>query len=81
MKHKKQSATFSWIEVAASTAIGFKVALIAQLVLFPLYGIHASMGTQVELTWWFTVISVIRGFAVRRLFEHIHAWRRGRGYE
>ena len=76
-----QSKTFSWIETATSTAIGFKIALLAQLILFPLYGITVPGTTHLSLVVWFTVISLIRGYLVRRLFVWVHHWRVTHGYE
>lgn len=69
-----QSRFFSMVEVVTGTAIGFGVALVAQLVLFPLYGIKVPLHTQVELVWWFTGISIARGYLVRRGFVQFHKW-------
>lgn len=69
------------VEVVTSTAVGFSVALVAQLILFPIYGIQVSMHTQVELVWWFTGISILRGYLVRRGFVWFHKRRANRGLE
>lgn len=65
----EQSRLSSLIEATANTFIGFVVALIFQFALFPLLGIHVSMGTQLELVTYFTIISVIRSYVLRRWFN------------
>jgi len=38
-------------------------------VVFPLFGLRPSLGENLTLGGVFTVISLIRGYALRRLFE------------
>ena len=64
-----QTRLSSFIEATVNTAIGFVVALASQFVLFPLVGIHVSTGTQLELVTYFTIISVIRSYVLRRWFN------------
>lgn len=66
----KQTKLASFIEVCASTIIGFAVAIVAQLIIFPLYGMNPSMSTNIQIVTLFTAISVARGYIVRRLFEN-----------
>lgn len=66
----KQSKKHSFLEACMNTLIGFAVALIAQRVLFPLYGIHNSYNTDLQLVGWFTVISIVRSYYVRRLWDY-----------
>jgi hypothetical protein len=66
-----QSRVGSLIESCASTLIGFGVALLSQLVIFPLYGVHVPLSTNLAITVWFTFISVARSYCVRRFFN---AW-------
>lgn len=67
-----QSRRQSMIETAASVAIGYLVALASQLVIFPLFGIHATLSDNLMIGAWFTVISIIRGYFVRRFFNWLH---------
>lgn len=60
------------IETAASVAIGYLVALASQLAIFPLFGIHATLSDNLLIGAWFTVISIIRGYFVRRFFNWLH---------
>lgn len=67
-----QTRRQSMIETAASVAIGYLVALASQLAIFPLFGIHATMSDNLLIGAWFTVISIIRGYFVRRFFNWLH---------
>lgn len=57
------------IEVATNIAIGLVVSFISQIVIFKLYDIHISVTQNIEITIWFTVISIIRSYLVRRWFN------------
>ena len=66
MQTKKQSL----IEIIISTAIGFVVSLISTFVLFPIVGINSTSSKNVVVTIFFTVISIVRGYFVRRIFNN-----------
>lgn len=61
-----QSRTHSILESVTNTAIGYLVALASQVMLFPLVGIHVPLSTNAKLGLWFTVISIARGYLLRR---------------
>ena len=65
MQTRRQSMT----ETAVSVTIGYLVALASQSGIFPLFGIYATMTDNLLIGAWFTAISVIRGYAVRRFFN------------
>ena len=67
-----QSRRMSMIETLVSIAIGLVVSLLSQLLIFRLYDIHLALSTNLVITLYFTVISVIRSFYVRRLFNRIN---------
>lgn len=71
-----QTKLQSLLETLFSIAIGFLVALGSQLVIFPQFGIQVSMSSNLQITGWFTLVSIIRGYYVRRLFNWWHS--RGR---
>lgn len=56
-------------EAAYNIAIGYTVALLSQLIVFPFVGIHVSIGTNLEIGVYFTIISLIRSYLVRRWFN------------
>lgn len=64
-----QSRRRSGLEAVANVAIGYGVALASQLAIFPLYGIHVPLSTNVWIGVWFTVVSLVRSYCVRRLFN------------
>ena len=67
-----QSRFMSGVETVASTGIGFAVALLTQILVFPLFDLHPSLGENIAITWIFTGVSLLRGYAVRRLFARLH---------
>lgn len=66
-----QSKRWSLIEALTNVGVGFTISLISQIVIFHAYGVHFTLGTNVAITVWFTVISVIRSYALRRVFNRI----------
>ena len=64
-----QSRRMSMIEVATNIVIGLVVSFISQIAIFKLYDIHISVTQNIEITIWFTVISIIRSYLVRRWFN------------
>ena len=65
MQSKKQSL----IESLTNIFIGYFVALASQMVIFPLFDIHISVSDNLWIGVWFTVISIIRSYVVRRVFN------------
>lgn len=69
-----QTKIGSLIEACANTAIGLVVAFISQLVIFPLVGIHVPLATNIEISIYFTLVSVARSYVLRRWFNaRLHA--------
>lgn len=62
----------SLIETVASTAIGFGVSFIVTATVMPAYGHHVVFADNLQITGIFTAVSIARGWAVRRLFNHLH---------
>ena len=67
-----QSRLQSMIEVCVGVTIGYFVALATQLIAFPLLDIPVSLSKNFLIGLIFTVVSVIRGYFVRRLFNWMH---------
>jgi hypothetical protein len=65
----KQTRRASMIESLLNVAIGYGVALASQIIVFPWFGIHIGLSENIAIGVIFTVISIGRSFAVRRLFE------------
>lgn len=70
-----QSRRLSVIESVANTAVGFIVSMIVWHWLCKWYDIPMPIEKNLEITGIFTVISVLRGYGVRRFFNG-EMWRR-----
>ena len=65
----KQSRIDSAIEVSVNMLIGMVLAMFTQVVWFGAIGKQLSMGEHFSTVLVFTVVSFIRSFAIRRIFE------------
>lgn len=66
-----QTKTWSFIEALAQTAIGFVQGVLTQMLLFPLYGWTPTLIENIQLVFFFTIVSLLRSYAVRRAFNWI----------
>jgi len=64
-----QSRLESFIESLMNIMIGYGVALASQLAIFPLFDIHVSLETNLWIGAWFTAISLVRSYVIRRWFN------------
>jgi hypothetical protein len=69
----RQSRRMSLLEAIANVAVGFGVALLTQIAVFPLFGLHASLSENLAIGVIFTLASIARSYALRRAFEAIRA--------
>lgn len=67
-----QSKRGSLIETCTGTAIGYSVAVLTQLLVLPMFDLHVTFGENLVIAAVFTIISLIRGYWVRRLFNWLH---------
>ena len=66
-----QSRRGSLIEVFTNVVVGYALAVVTQIIVFPWFGLQPSLGDNLALGLVFTSISLIRGYALRRLFARI----------
>ncbi len=64
-----QSRLMSLVEAVANTGVGYLVAVATQFAVFPFFGISVTLAGNLAIGAVFTVVSVIRGYLLRRLFE------------
>lgn len=64
-----QTRLGSLIEVGLNIGIGYFVALASQLLIFPWFGIHITLGENLAIGAWFTLIAIVRGYIIRRWFN------------
>lgn len=65
----KQTHRASAIETVSNTAFGLLISTIANWLLLPLWGYHLTVIDSFNIGVVFTLISLIRGYVFRRLFE------------
>ena len=68
-----QSRWMSLVESSANIVVGYGLAVLTQILVFPIFGLQASVGENLLIGGIFTVISLIRSFALRRLFNRFHS--------
>lgn len=66
-----QSKIQSVFEVICGLCIGFTVSVLAGRWIYPLYGMTPSWSANTMVTLWFTAISLVRSYLVRRLFNWV----------
>lgn len=67
-----QRKLHSFMESIVNVLVGYGVGLVSQILIFPLYGIQVGLGTNISIALWFTIISIIRSYILRRAFNHWH---------
>lgn len=67
----KQSRLMSLGEAVANVAVGYGVAVFTQILIFPIFGLHTSLGQNFAMGWIFTGVSLVRSYTLRRLFEAV----------
>ena len=68
---KGQSHAHSWFEAVANIGVGFVVSLVITAYLLPAFGHHITLAENVAMTSIFTVASLARSYALRRIFNRI----------
>ena len=66
-----QSRRMALVEAVANVVVGYGLAIVIQLLAFPVFGIHVTLGESLAIGSVFTVVSMARSYILRRLFERI----------
>jgi len=72
-----QTKLQSLFESLTNIAVGYIVSILSQLVIFPLFGISTTIKDNLMIGLFFTVVSIVRGYCLRRFFNWYHcrkAW-------
>ena len=64
-----QSRRQSLIEAITNVVVGYALAVLTQIVVFPWFGLQVSLGDNLAIGAMFVIISLLRSYALRRLFE------------
>jgi hypothetical protein len=72
-----QSRWMSFVEAVTNIVVGYGLAVLTQIIVLPLFGLHASLGENLLIGGVFTAISLGRSFALRRIFNAFRTvpWR------
>lgn len=65
----KQSRLMSLAEAVANVLVGYGIAVVTQMLVFPLFGLHTSLADNLMIGAIFTGVSIARSYTLRRLFE------------
>ena len=66
-----QSRAMSFVEAVTNVVVGFRLALLTQVLVFPVFGIVMSFDQHVSIAVIFTLVSLARGYVLRRLFASL----------
>jgi hypothetical protein len=61
----------SLVESVANVIVGYGVAVVTQILIFPVFGLQTTLGQNLAMGGVFTIVSLARSFLLRRLFEAI----------
>lgn len=67
----RQSRAMSLLEAAANVIVGYVLAVATQMVVFPWFGLETGMAEHLTIGLAFIVVSLARGYLLRRVFETI----------
>lgn len=64
-----QTRTHSMLESVTNVAVGYGIAVCTQAVVFPLFGVHVAATDHLMIAALFTVVSLVRSYVLRRIFN------------
>ncbi len=66
-----QSRRMSLVESLVNIAAGYGIALVAQMMILPLFGIHIPASQHAMISALFTMVSLVRSYTLRRFFNWV----------
>ena len=66
-----QARRHSLVESATNVLVGYGVAVASQCAIFPLFDIQATIGDNALIGLWFTAVSIVRSYLLRRWFTRL----------
>jgi hypothetical protein len=67
----KQTRLMSLIEAITNVVVGYGVAVVTQMLVFPVFGLHTTLAQNLKMGLIFTGVSILRSFLLRRIFENM----------
>lgn len=71
-----QSRIMSLVEAITNVVVGYVLAIVTQIVVFPWFGIETGLAEHLTIGFAFLGVSLVRSYLLRRLFEVVRS-RRG----
>ncbi len=69
----KQSRLMSLFEAVTNVVVGYGLAVVTQIIVFPWFGLKAALGEHMAIGVAFVAVSLVRSYLLRRLFALIQA--------
>ena len=66
-----QSRVFSALEAVTNLIVGYGLAVVTQWIVFPLFGLQASLSDNLAIGAIFTAVSLVRSHVQRRIFNAV----------
>jgi hypothetical protein len=70
-----QSRRMSLAEAIANVVVGYGLAVVTQILVFPLFGLRTTLSENLAMGLVFTIVALARSYALRRTFEAIRTGR------
>jgi hypothetical protein len=67
----RQSRLMSLVEAGVNVVTGYGIAVATQALVFPLFGLHATLEQNMAIGLIFTLVSLARSYVLRSAFEKI----------
>ena len=64
-----QSRTMSLVEAVANVIVGFWLAVLTQILVFPFFGLAVTLSQNLLIGCLFALTSIVRSYVLRRVFE------------
>ena len=66
-----QSRRMSLVEAVTNVVVGYVLAVITQIVVFPWFGLVVSIDDNLAIGAVFVIVSLLRSYLLRRLFVQL----------
>ena len=64
-----QSKKYSLIETTTNVLAGLIISILVQMAIYPVLNIEVKFSQNIIITVVFTLVSILRGYILRRLFK------------
>jgi hypothetical protein len=75
-----QSHAHSLIEAITNVAVGYMLAVVTQILVFPMFGWQPNLKANLSIALAFSFVSLARSYILRRLFDCLNQKRTSRSW-